>query len=344
MIEILETACNRKMMRLMLLVFLSALISACVGPSIDVENNTVYEDYSVPENTSDYLIGPEDIIEATFYFELAQNSNEYRIGVGDIIKIEFYLYPELNREETVMPDGLIALPPKGKLEVIGMTRTDLEKKIAERYADLISEPVVTVTLNRFYYALNQLRNAIISENQGQLRRVRVRPDGYVSFPAVKDFRVVGMNLAEMSNRVNQLYQEKYSMNLQVFLSLVEARNNQVYVLGEVRAPSFYPINSTTTLSQVLASSKVSFATAELSTILVISRNGKGKPMAKVIDYGEIIETGNIGKDLVLSQYDIVFVPRTKITKISQIASQITESIPFFRGVGYTFSDQVDLLR
>lgn len=69
---------------------------------------------------------------------------EYRLGYGDVLEVKFFYHPELDETLTVRPDGRITLPRMGDVLVVGMTPTQLDELITERYSEIIRGPNVTV--------------------------------------------------------------------------------------------------------------------------------------------------------------------------------------------------------
>ena len=69
---------------------------------------------------------------------------EYRLGYGDVIEVKFFYNPGLNEILTIRPDGRITLPRLGDILVVGMTPSQLDELITEKYSEIIRAPDVTV--------------------------------------------------------------------------------------------------------------------------------------------------------------------------------------------------------
>ena len=74
---------------------------------------------------------------------------EYLFQVGDVFDIKFFENPELDQTIIVRPDGRISLPLVEGLSVIGLTPSQLDTIITERYANKIREPEATIILREF---------------------------------------------------------------------------------------------------------------------------------------------------------------------------------------------------
>ncbi len=77
---------------------------------------------------------------------LAAAPEIYRLDTGDTVKVTVWGHEDLTAQVTVAPDGRISLPLLGEIQVRGLTLAELEKLIAERLAEFVREPRVTVAL------------------------------------------------------------------------------------------------------------------------------------------------------------------------------------------------------
>lgn len=81
----------------------------------------------------------------------------------------------------------------------------------------------------------------------------VSDDGTIPVPLAGNVNVAGMSPAKAGQRVATALREgKYLINPQVTIFLVQFRSQQVSVLGAVRSPGRFPVESKTTVLDVLA--------------------------------------------------------------------------------------------
>jgi polysaccharide export outer membrane protein len=71
-------------------------------------------------------------------------AEDYIIGPSDVLAINVWKDTELTRTVTVRPDGKISLPLIGELAVNGLTAPSVQRLIAQRLAEYVSKPLVTV--------------------------------------------------------------------------------------------------------------------------------------------------------------------------------------------------------
>lgn len=84
---------------------------------------------------------------------------KYVLGPGDIIEISVWKDESLKRELPIPPDGVIAYPLIGDIDVNGMTVTDLRKAITERISEYVPDATVTVMV----ISLKSLRAYVIGK-------------------------------------------------------------------------------------------------------------------------------------------------------------------------------------
>lgn len=76
----------------------------------------------------------------------AQNSSSYQLRHGDALTVSVWKEDALRMEVKVLPDGSITFPLAGRVEVAGLTSTQVEERIAGKIKKFIPEAVVTVVV------------------------------------------------------------------------------------------------------------------------------------------------------------------------------------------------------
>lgn len=74
------------------------------------------------------------------------SASDAPIGPRDFIEIKVFQDPSLTTKATVTDDGRIAMPLIGKVEVSGLTPTELEQRLKTLLAKYINQPDVSVTV------------------------------------------------------------------------------------------------------------------------------------------------------------------------------------------------------
>jgi polysaccharide biosynthesis/export protein len=72
----------------------------------------------------------------------------YIIGAEDVISVFVWKEPEMSKTIPVRPDGMISLPLVGEIKAAGYTPVQLQDVIADAMKKLISDPQVTVVVEK----------------------------------------------------------------------------------------------------------------------------------------------------------------------------------------------------
>jgi polysaccharide export outer membrane protein len=76
----------------------------------------------------------------------AYGDTDFRLGPGDVIDVSVYQEKELSTTVPVRPDGKISIPLVGEITASGKTAIDLQREVAQKYAQYIAQPAVTVVV------------------------------------------------------------------------------------------------------------------------------------------------------------------------------------------------------
>ena len=81
---------------------------------------------------------------------LAANEASFQLGKGDVLSISVYDEPDLTLESVpVRPDGMIAFPLIGDVQVAGRSVEAITAEIRERLLQFVLEPRVSVVVREF---------------------------------------------------------------------------------------------------------------------------------------------------------------------------------------------------
>jgi len=105
------------------MLFLLLVLSLGFGTATHAQQQTTATPAAEPYGTSEFRLGPDDIIEVSVFGE-----------------------KDLSTTVPVRPDGKISINLIGEMVASGKTATELQKEIAERYKRFIAEPAVTVVV------------------------------------------------------------------------------------------------------------------------------------------------------------------------------------------------------
>lgn len=317
------------------LVLIGLLSPSCAGrPEVGITEDTLYPK-PMPKVEYEYELGPGDVVEIIYHDTPQPDSKEYHLSVGDILKVECAYHPEVNRDVTVRPDGNITLPRAGDVSVLGLSTNAIRDKLVKLYSHDFRDPSITVTVIQSNRAIDYLKIAITTSERGQSKLSTVKPDGYLSMPIINDVMARGKTLPQLKKAITEEYNRIIS-NLTLSIVLWEMKANLVYVTGEVAKPDYYLMEGPNSVSQIISRAGGFLNSAEKSTVLVISRDEQRRPWGRLANLAKVFSTGDISQDLVLHQYDVVYVPKSSIARRNLFVDQyLSKMVPAFFTAGYS---------
>lgn len=292
-------------------VFLLAALSGCGQPQVSIQQDTAYPITGPPYIPTDYLIGNGDQLEVLYHIDPGYTRSEYVIDTEDKLRVEFYYYPIMSRQVRVRPDGYVTLPRIGDVKAAGRKPMAFARILHQAYQPYLKRPNITVEVVGFDAKIEELKKSIMTYERGQSRLVVVRPDGKISLPLIQDVEASGMTAVELSCLIEKHY-KKYVESLSISVAVLKARSNRVYVMGHVYKPNYYELLGPTTLSQVVSMAGGLRPGASSQQVVVVSRGDNGQPIGRLVDLEAVVGTGNIGADVLLRQYDVIYIPPTML--------------------------------
>lgn len=139
----------------------------------------------------------------------------------------------------------------------------------------------------------------------------IRHDGKVTLRLVGQVKVAGLTPIEIARKVESLL-SKYYMNPTVSVKLVTKDSKRIYVFGQVARVGGLPYTGRDTVLNVLAKSQPTFL-AWTSQIKVVHPSHEGKKRHVVtVNADKMMQQGDLEKNFLLQEGDIVFVPPTPL--------------------------------
>lgn len=76
----------------------------------------------------------------------AAEGDAYKLHQGDVLQVSVWGEDKLQNESLVLPDGSITYPLAGRVEVVGLTAAEVEKRIAAKLKPYLPDPQVSVVI------------------------------------------------------------------------------------------------------------------------------------------------------------------------------------------------------
>lgn len=281
-----------------------------------------------------YRLGPDDVLKVIFQTDWSIPAGSYKLDTLDEIAVEFILDPEMDRRVIVRPDGMITLPGIGDIQAAGRSPQELADLIERRFqeAKIFGNGVqshgrkyklVTVSVVKFYQKIAKLVESLTTLTSGQQSQIVVNPDGTIDLPMLKK-RVLaaGHTVTEVERTVNRLYHQGNLKHVVASLGLDQARSRKVYVLGQVHSPGAYDIKQPITALHALALAGGHISdTADLTSVILVSRNISGKPIGRRLDLKKMLDIGDMSANILVKPYDVIYVPKTYVQDMRLFMTQ-----------------------
>ncbi len=286
-----------------------------------------------------YTLSPGDVLEIMYHIDLIKLNTPYQIGVQDEVNVEFQFHPGLNRTVVVRPDGMITLPIKGDFEIGGETPKKSAEIIAMGYSDILRNPVITVTVNKFSSKIFALQKAITNSPRGQAKRIPVGPDGILHLPLLDGIKAAGKTIDEMKKEIQALYEKEFK-NLEISLLVESIVGRQIFVFGQVLNPGKLKEDHPITVAQAVAEAGGVNGEGTVEHVKVLMISPDNKLIMRTVNLARIIEDGRLEEDVLLPDNSIVYVPKTNAAKTGQWVDEYIRRILTWNGVGFSFNYDV----
>lgn len=166
------------------------------------------------------------------------------------------------------------------------------------------------------------------QNNDLDQEVIVRPDGRLSFPLVGDIMASGRTLTQIDEELTSRLKEFIKFP-EVSVSIRRLGGSKVVILGEVYRPGVYVVSGNRSILEAIALAG-GFTNDAVANSVILIRGGLQKP-------GEPrrlnLRQAMLGKapdaNISIQPEDIIYVPKTFISNLAYIVTQIVD--PIHRG-------------
>lgn len=243
---------------------------------------------------------------------------ELLIGAGDLLEVSVYGAPDFDKREVrVDSSGLISLPLIGTMKVGGLTIRGAEEVLAKQLSDggFFSDPRVSVFEKEYatqgISILGEVQKPGVYPLLGERKLLDVLSLAGGTTPKAGNTAIVTRRaapeqpfevpLSSSGDSGNQSNPVMYPGD-----TVVVSKAGIVYVVGDVRQPSGFPIDkSELTVLQAIALAQGTNPTAALKDLKLVRTTSSGRQQTP-INLKKILEAK--APDIKLQADDIVFVP------------------------------------
>lgn len=182
-----------------------------------------------------------------------------------------------------------------------------------QYAVLVLLTAFSLPVSAMDYRLGSgdIVHIAVYDHPELLMDVQVDEQGKINFPLIGGVPVAGETASTAQKLIeDRLAKGGFLKNPQVNVIVKQYRSKQVSVLGQVNHPGKYPLESTSTVTDLLAQAGgVTLAGAD-DLILIHQQDGKSQRVR--IDTQSLFQGGQFDLDHQVSDGDVIYVPRAPV--------------------------------
>ena len=160
----------------------------------------------------------------------------------------------------------------------------------------------------------------------------VRPDGKISLPMINELHAEGLTVKELKTALEKAYRE-ILLDPEITVNVVEFVPPRIFVSGQVIKPGSYELRAANTLFQVVSLAGGFTREAHRKYVLHATLIGERELKVVVVDATKLLKPGTNKLDVVLKDGDYIFVPDSKLAKLSAIFNAFRAIAP---GYGIQF--------
>jgi len=167
-----------------------------------------------------------------------------------------------------------------------------------------------------------------------LQRQRIRPDGKVTFETLGEIYAAGKTPKELAEILHEKILSLYALTGEnpIDVRVAAYRSKVFYVLGQVYLPGAKLYTGRDTVLNAVAKARVNpMAWLERIQVIRPSADINVRPKIFEVNFKNMTIHGDISKDVLLEEGDIIYVPPTIIAKIALVMEE------FLRPIGRAFS-------
>jgi polysaccharide export outer membrane protein len=284
-------------------------ISGSSSFAADINRNIAAAAMLSSSASSDYRLGPEDLVEITIF------------NIPEAVNAERGVTPRTNAVR-VSEQGQVSLPLIGEVDVKGLTVTELEKKLREAYDKYIYNPQVGVLVREYrqrvsvigsvqkpgvfelsgpktVMAMLAMAGGVTDQAGTQVQVYRQGPNGRENY--VIDLTVLASNASLINTKTEPLITMPVQSGDIINIPLA----GTFFVDGAVKRPGSYPLGRRYSLMQALTAAGGLDRDLYSTDITIFRKKASGvEPIG--IDLNNVIEGASVDPEIVPD--DVILVP------------------------------------
>lgn len=172
-------------------------------------------------------------------------------------------------------------------------------------------------------------NISVWRNDDLNKNVQIDPSGNIYLPLIGKIHASGMTVSQLRQSVT-LKLSKYIINPKVAINISAARNQKIFILGEIHIPGSLPLDHKMLVWEAIAKSGGFTADANQKSVLLV-RIKEGVPHATALNLNirDMAANETTIQPIHLENSDILYVPPLRIANFERFMSRLNNIISPF---------------
>ncbi|MGA1791016.1 MAG: FG-GAP-like repeat-containing protein [bacterium] len=273
--------------------------------------------YRMIEGVPEYIIGPGDTVEITFWEGM--DSKVYTIPVRS--------------------NGTITTPFFENFRIAGLTELEADRLLTKKMKRFMHDPRIDLRTVEFNSKKVTILGAIarLSANRGagtyyltgktRILELIAKAGGPAGNADLKKVELIHGGVPQKINLYSAIFQGDLTQNVIVdkddviFIPKIEDTSSKVYIFGEVKSPGIYPFTGELTMLDAIAKAGGYGKDARLDSVKVV-RGDISDPKVLDCNLKNIIEKGDLTENVYLLKNDLIYIPKSKIANMKLFVEKI----------------------
>ena len=237
---------------------------------------------------------------------------------------------DINGDFKISPDGNLIIPRLGEVKAAGLTPQELSRKLSSLARKKFQNNIKIDVIPRNYNSSDLVHYD---------RVVTVTPSGEIMLPLIGNIKVANYTLPEVKNKLLNILKNYYVNPVDISFTLISSAKRIIYVGGEVKIPGPYPLADSMTLIKAIMVAGGTTPEGDLNNVILLHYNNRGELTIFRSNLKEVIDHNQRYQDIALAPQDVVYVPKTGVSKANQFIDQyIKRMIPFNSNLNYNINN------
>ena len=161
------------------------------------------------------------------------------------------------------------------------------------------------------------------------QRQRIRPDGKVSFEALGEIEAAGKTCAQLADALTEKASALYTLvgDEPIEVRIMAFLSKSFYVLGQVYTPGPKLYTGRDSVLSAIAEARLNpMAWAERIQVIRPSSDESVKSKIFEVDFNRMIVHGDLSKNVLLQEGDIIYVPPTVLSAVAMKVEEVVRPI------------------